>query len=198
MGCYAMARKNKTKTVKPLAFVGLVKRAKGIVKDEKLKSDVSSEFLQSIQPYLTKSGKLRKNISQKRIKELNKIIMDYKNSPYSSKKTIKAIQDKQYKTGLANNTWSSKDEHDKVINAFKEEYLRDMINNAQLTSTQVVMLAKDYPEVTTDQIITAIKKAQKKKKRNTPRIARSDFESSDANQLNLIDIQEALNEMGLN
>lgn len=112
------------------------------------RSEVVESFERDIAQYLTKSGELRKNISQKRLKEFNRKVEEFKQSGHATTKerqaTIKRdIEKKQASSMVSHGVASSVDVAEKAQDITRDKAIQYLIDKNYLSWYEVLDMAED-------------------------------------------------------
>lgn len=112
---------------------------KQLVKGKVLESKTMLDYGAEIAAYLTKKGELRKNLSKKKYEQFNKLVKDFKESPYSSVKKLKEITQKADETYTKTHAGATMAEAQSV----REIFVMANDNKVKLGSELVEALADD-------------------------------------------------------
>lgn len=154
--------------------------AKAINKDKTLSSAKAEKFIKDVKPFLTKEGKLKKNLSYKKQAEFNQIVSQYKGSAGAlTKKGLKASTDKRLESAIANKTVSSKASHDELIKTFKTKTVQSAMKKGIISSDQIVSMKKTFKKVTATDIVKVAKVAKKELEATTPAEAMDDMKRAE-------------------
>lgn len=147
------AKRKKAKVVQPVAYkraVARIETYKEAVKSGKeLQSEIIEKFEADIAPFLTKKGELKKRISQKRLKEFNKIVSDFKKTNAATAKAARNKLDRTVKKAVEHGKYT-KEESKQVLTAFAAMASQELSKKRLLDSDQVIQLAQTYKSVTRD------------------------------------------------
>lgn len=151
-----MKKLKNNKAVQPIAHKRAITQVQKYnekkTQGENLYNEKLEKFSSDIAPFLTKKGELRKNISQKRLEEFNKIVSEYKQDTAPSiadreenrrKRTEAKKRKKRVETSVRRGLYTE-EESIKILNQFKIEAVRELSNKKYLDSSQVLALMKEF------------------------------------------------------
>lgn len=173
-----LSMKSKKPTI--IKYKRALSSAKAISKDKLLSSAKAEKFIKDVKPFLTKEGKLKKNLSYKKQAEFNQIVAQYKGSAGAlTKKGLKASTDKRLESAIANKTVSSKASHDELIKTFKTKTVQSAMKKGIISSDQIVSMKKTFKKVTATDIVKVAKVAKKELEATTPAEAMDDMKRAE-------------------
>lgn len=159
-----MARKQ-IKKITPVAYKQTLKNLHSWVRDNKLDNKISRRanyYRKQLEPYFTKSGTLKKRLSQKRIKEFNLLIERINKDEYSTASKRKEYKQKQersdknrFKTGYERGTYRDREHYENAQDLFTSVLYEELRDNGYLDSDQIIDLSQDLNEFTEDDIESA-------------------------------------------
>lgn len=173
-----MARRVKKK--KALPYKGLIRSAKAIMKDKNMRSDKAEQFLNDVDPFLTKKGELRKNISQSKLDQFNSIVANYRKGFVPSKKKIKKAMDKQLATAIQNETYNTEKEQKIYQDIFGNDAVKDLMKSKDFESGQIETIIKTFSDKSVDMMINAFKVIKALKDMELPDEVKDFFPMDDA------------------
>lgn len=152
--------------------------AKAIERDKTLQSEKAEQFISDISPFLTKKGEVRKNLSNAKKEQFNKIVSAYKETGPTVKK-VKEWKKNIYEKGKSQGYFSSKAGQKKFTNVMNSDAVKGLINKG-MDSDQIVTLFKTFSHVSAKQIIGAAEHLLNKMEHDVPEEARPYLSQDDA------------------
>ena len=185
-----MARPLKNKKDKQVvAYKRALISAKAIQKDKALESEKAEQFLIDIQPYLTKKGVVRKNLSKKKVEQFNKLIEDYKKHGTPTKAKVKKKVKKASATAIDKGYVQNEKQYKNLANIFQTDGVKSLIKGGYVDSDTIIVMAATLTTVTPDLVNKAAKKILSDLEDRTPAEAREALDQDDVYQLLIEELQ---------
>lgn len=194
--------------IQPIAHKQVLKNLSAWEKESKVKTGRAysskhvEDYQKRLQPYLTKKGTVKKNLSQKKIKEFNALIKEIKKDPYSTSKKRKEFtkkqkdaKEKRYQTGLEHGTYNDRAHYETAMDYFEDTAVQRLLEKGYLDSSSVNQLADDYMELSESDMIDAFNYVLQTMDENIPDEIRERLTSDDA--FNMIELYVNASQEGI-
>lgn len=164
------------KKIVPVAYkqaINRIERHKHNVETGKeLHNEAIERFAIDIAPFITKKGTVRKNLSQKRVQEFNRIVTEFKKNKTNLYATQGEVKKKSLiKNAVKNGTYTEK-EAPNIVNLFANTVIHDLVKNQHLDSEQIVQIGKDFANIKKTDIKKIAEYLKESKLKTTPQEVR--------------------------